>query len=75
LFANQPNKGKYGDQTVKDVLKQRKGSIKNAPLPLGGPSWNDLLPLTMEAIRQLADKGETGFKTIWKLLNDSRFYK
>ena len=29
----------------------------------------------MEAVRKAADKGETGFKTIWKLLNDSRFYK
>ena len=67
--------GKYGDATVKEVLKHRKGSIKQAPLPPGGPSWDKLLPLTMEEIRRAADKGEPGFKTIWKLLNDSRFYK
>jgi RHS repeat-associated protein len=67
--------GKYGDKTVKDVLKQRKGSIKQAPLPPGSPGWDTLLPLTMEAIRKAADKGEAGMKTIWKLLNDSRFYK
>jgi len=69
------SRGKYGEQTVQDVLKSRKGSIKNAPIPPGGPSWEMLLPMTMDAIRRLADQGETGYKTIWKLLNDSRFYK
>ena len=70
-------KGKYGDQTVKDVLKTKRGSIKNAPLPPGGPNWNDLIRngVTMEAIRRLADMGETGYKEIWKLLNEIRFNK
>ena len=45
-----------------------------APLPKGRPGWDQLLPMTMDMIRRLADKNETGFKTIWKLLNDSRFY-
>ena len=66
---------KYGGQTVQDVLKDRKGSIKNAPLPPGGPSWELLLPMTMEAVRQAAQRGETGYKQIWKLLNDGRFYR
>jgi len=76
-YANKPNKGKYGDQTVNDVLKTKRGSIKNAPLPPGGPSWNDLIrdSVTMETIRRLADKGETGFREIWKLLNEIRFNK
>ena len=66
-------KNTYGDKTVSEVLKTKKGSIKNAPLPPGGPNWNDLLPLSMEAVRKLAQKGETGYREIWKLLTDSRF--
>lgn len=66
-------KNTYGDKTVEEVLTTKKGSIKNAPLPPGGPNWNDLLPLTMEEVRRLAQKGETGYKEIWKLLTDSRF--
>ena len=75
-MANAQN-GKYGDATVKDVLKHKKGSIKQAPLPSGGPNWNDLIRdgVTMETIRRLADKGEIGFKEIWKLLNEIRFNK
>jgi len=65
----------YGDKTVEEVLKTKKGSIKNAPLPPGGPNWSDLLPLSMETIRKLAQKGETGYREIWKLLTDSRFNK
>lgn len=54
-----------------------KGSIKNAPLPPGGPSWNDLIRdgITMEMIRRLEDKGEVGYRQLWKLQNDIRFDK
>jgi len=68
-------KNTYGDKTVSEVLKGKKGSIKNAPLPPGGPDWKDLLPLSMETIRQLAQKGETGYREIWKLLTNGRFNK
>jgi len=44
-------------------------------LPPGGPDWKDLLPLSMETIRQLAQKGETGYREIWKLLTNGRFNK
>ena len=57
------------------MLKFRKGSIKQASLPPGSPGWKEILTMTMEEVRKAADKGETGFKTIWKLLNDSRFNK
>jgi hypothetical protein len=66
-------KNTYGDKTVGEVLKSKKGSIKNAPLPPGGPNWKDLMPIPMETVRKLAQKGETGYKEIWKLLTDGRF--
>ena len=66
-------KNAHGDKTVQEVLKEKKGSIKNAPIPPGGPNWKDLMPLTMEEIRKLAQKGETGYREIWKLLTDKRF--
>ena len=60
---------------VGDVLKTRKGSIQNAPKPPGTPGWDTIRDLTMAEILRRAQKGETGFKTIWKLLNDGRFKK
>jgi len=63
------------NKTVEEVLKTKKGSIKNAPLPPGGPNWKDLLKKTMKEIKDLAQKGVKGYKEIWKLLTDSRFNK
>ena len=60
---------------VGEVLKTRKGSIQNAPKPPGTPGWDAIRDLTMAEILRRAQKGETGFKTIWKLLNDGRFKK
>jgi len=61
--------------TVGDLLKQRKGSIKNAPLPKGSPSWDQIYNLTLREIEDSAKKGVTGYKTILKLLKDGRFKK
>lgn len=63
------------DKTVEDILKNKKGSIKNAPLKPGGPQWSDILKLTLAEIQRRAQKGDTGFKTIYKLLTDKRFDK
>jgi hypothetical protein len=52
---------------VKDILKSRKGSIKDAELPEGSPSWVDIV--------KGAQKNLPGYKTIKKLLTDSRFKK
>ncbi len=60
---------------VGEVLKTRKGSIQNAPKPPGTPGWDTIRDLTMAEILRRAQKGETGFRTIWKLLNDGRFKK
>lgn len=58
---------------VRDVMKTRKGSIKNAPLPPGSPSWDSIEDLTMKDI--LARRNLPGYNTIWKLLTDGRFAK
>lgn len=33
-------------------LKNKKGSIKNAPLKPGGPQWSDILKLTLAEIQR-----------------------
>jgi hypothetical protein len=58
---------------VRDLLKGKKGSIKNAPLEKGAPSWDVLLTLTWGEIEDGANQGRPGFRTIRKLLTDSRF--
>ena len=63
------------NKTVEQILKTKKGSIKQAPLPPGGPSWNDLLKKTLKQIKELAQKGVKGYKEIYKLLTDGRFNK
>jgi len=67
--------GGADDPTVSDVLKNKLGSIRRAPLPKGSPSWNDIADMNMSQIKAAADNNEPGFKTIFKLLNDNRFNK
>lgn len=67
FFAANKNK------TVSEILKNKKGSIRNAPLPPGSPSWDSILTLTLAEIQRRAQSGDPGFKTIYKLLTDSRF--
>ena len=61
--------------TVGEVLKGKKGSITNAPLPEGSPSWDDVRGKTMDEIEKAAKAGTPGYKTIKKLLTDKRFNK
>ena len=56
------------DPTVAEILERKKASIKDAPLPKGSPSWEDLSEERMSEI-------DTGYKTIRKLLSDRRFDK
>lgn len=66
---------KYAGKTVAEILKHKRAKIKNAPLPKGSPSWDDIMDLTWEEVEQKADAGELGFKTFKKLLKQSRFDK
>ena len=64
-----------GQRTVADVLAGKRGSIKNAPLPAGSPSWAEVSKMTMAQVRALARQNTPGYRTIWKLLTDRRFNK
>lgn len=60
---------------VRDILAGKRGSIKDAALPPGSPSWDEILDWTWEEIEEGARQGEIGFRTIKKLLSNSRFDK
>lgn len=66
-------KGIEPHSSVKEILKHKKGSIKNAPIEKGGPSWDEIQNMTIDEINKNAQKGIPGFKTIRKLLTDKRF--
>ncbi len=64
-----------GTDKVKDILKNRRGSVKDAPLPEGSPSWNEVLDKMWDEIVKAAEARKPGYKTIKKLLTDGRFKK
>jgi hypothetical protein len=61
--------------SVRDILESKQASVLSAPLPTGSPAWGDILDLTWENVESAAQAGTIGFKTIRKLLSDSRFDK
>ena len=65
-----PNKQ---DETVRDILKRKQGRVKQAPLPPGSPSWDQILDLTWEEVSERASRREKGFKTFKKLLSDPEY--
>lgn len=62
-------------KTVGEILQEKQGSIKNAPLEKGSPSWDDIFDLTWEEVDERAERGETGFRTFRKLLTRKRYNK
>jgi hypothetical protein len=66
---------KFSSLLVADILKQKKGSIKQAKLPKGTPDWDELSRMTWEQIEAGAKAGTPGFKVVRKLLTDKRFDK
>jgi len=62
-----------GDDLVSDILKTKKGSIRNAELPPGSPSFDDILDMPFSQIEAGARANLPGYKTIKKLLTDRRF--
>ena len=66
---------RFSGKRVIDILKLKKGSIKQAQLPEGSPSWDEINQMTWEEIDESANSNLTGFKAIRKLLSDRRFDK
>jgi RHS repeat-associated protein len=64
---------KNSGKTVRQILQGKKGSIKNAPLPPGSPSWDSILDNTWEEIEAGAKANSPGYREIRKLLTDGRF--
>jgi hypothetical protein len=76
--ANNAGSSKGGTDrgpTVDEVLKGKKGSITRAPLPKGSPSWSEVRDLPLSEIEQRARANDSVYKTILKLLTDTRFDK
>jgi len=63
------------DETVREILRRKRGSIRGAALEPGSPSWNDILDLTWEELTRRAKNRETGFKTFKKLLSQGEYDK
>lgn len=62
-------------KTVREILKGKQGGLKQAPLPPGSPTWDEVLDLTWEEVTQRAKRREPGYKTIRKLLSDPEYNK
>jgi hypothetical protein len=62
-------------RTVREILKGKRGAIRQALLEPNSPSWDDILNLTWEEVVEKAETDEPGFRTIKKLLGDKRFDK
>lgn len=62
-------------ETVGDILKRKRGAIRQAPLEPGSPSWDDIRGLSWGEVVRRAEADEPGFRTIKKLLGDRRFDK
>lgn len=60
-------------KTVREILKEKRAGIRQAPLEPGSPSWDDILDLTWEEVVTRADADGPGFRTIRKLLGGRRF--
>ncbi len=66
---------KYAGMTGEEILRLKKGCVKNAPLPRGSPDWSDIERMMWEEIEAEASDNNIGFKVIRKLLTDQRFDK
>ena len=60
---------------VAEILKRKKGSIKQAKLPIGSPDWDEFSQMIWEEVEAGAKVNKPGFKVVRKLLTDKRFDK
>ncbi len=63
------------DETVTEILARKKGTIRQAPLEEGSPSWAEILGETWADIKHKARRRVSGYKTFRKLLSDSEYDK
>jgi hypothetical protein len=63
----------HAGKTVREILAGKKGSVRNASLPPGSPSWDDVLDLTWEELVARAKRRLPGYKTIKKLLGSAEY--
>jgi hypothetical protein len=66
---------RFAGKTVVEILKDKKGSVKDAPLEEGSPGWDQISALTWEEIEDRAKAGWPGYKTIKKLLGSREYDK
>lgn len=66
---------KNAGKTVREILKEKRAGIRQAPLEPGSPSWEDILVMPWEEVGERADADEPGYRTIKKLLSGGRFDK
>lgn len=60
-------------RTVGEILAEKKGSIKNAPLSPGFPGWDQIMDMQWEEVTERARRNDPGFRELRKLLSDKRF--
>lgn len=61
------------DTKVSEILKSKRAGIKQAPLPRGAPSWDELQQLTWGDIEERTRQGQNGYKMIKKLLTKKEY--
>ncbi len=64
---------KFDGLIVAEILKYKKGSIKQASLPVGSLSWDEFSLLSWAQIEEGARQNRPGFRVVRKLLTDRRF--
>lgn len=65
---------KYSGKKICEILKGKKGSVKNAPMPKGFPGWDKIQNMTWEELEAMLGDSEV-WPTVKKLLTDNRFNK
>ncbi|MEH2400495.1 hypothetical protein [Nostoc sp.] len=60
---------------MSEILKYKKGNIKQGSLPEESPSWDEFCEMLWEEIEAEAEVNQPGFKVVHKLLSDNRFDK
>lgn len=63
------------NETVEEILKRKKATIRQAPLESGSPSWEDIRSERWKDIKRKARRRKKGYRTFRKLLTDKRFDK